>query len=556
MNVKESLNRLKEVWKRSNIPIKLIIPALTLGIIILILVNLFATDKYTTLYTGLNSDDSLEVQQYLSTKGVDYKLENAGSDILVNGDIILIKRDLALQNIPQGDGVGGLASFDNMSIGSTKFDKEIQYQNKLQEELQNSIVKAFDGVVSANVKLPRLQEKSIFEENNENTTISVAIKTKEGFNISEENVRAIQVFVASSIQEVSAEDVEIVDSDMKVLSKTSEENSFGSDTSKQSQILIETKERIEDELTSTLKEVYGKVKVIANVDINFDEIVQNIETYDPEGTIISREEASERIREVTKEAADDPGTDQNGEVPNYEIENLDETDALYLKDKENLIENFVVGKTVEKIIKHPELRNVNVAVWVDTDLDYEEIVELEEMVAVSSGITGVAERVENNKAVYDNGSVKVTQRAFVDQVEVPVEVGEKEANNHLYWYIISGALLFIILIVVVILIMKRRNDKEMIFDINENEENVNINENINEKSDGEGLHIENTDPEEEDEETLAEENGADTEDDEYLEKFDFEWTEEQRDLRALTNDVSAKYPKETADVIKRLMKKD
>lgn len=39
------------------------------------------------------------------------------------------------------------------------------------------------------------------------------------------------------------------------------------------------------------------------------------------------------------------------------------------------------------------------------------------------------------------------------------------------------------------------------------------------------------------------------------EKFNFEWTEEQKSMRELTNEVTKKFPKETANVIKKLLKK-
>ena len=44
-------------------------------------------------------------------------------------------------------------------------------------------------------------------------------------------------------------------------------------------------------------------------------------------------------------------------------------------------------------------------------------------------------------------------------------------------------------------------------------------------------------------------------DDEVIkEKFKFEWTNKQSNLRESTNDVSKKFPKETADVIKKFLK--
>jgi flagellar M-ring protein FliF len=521
------VTKIKESWNKVPSIARMILYGVIVAAIILFLVFLFSPDKYKTLYTGLETEDSLEIQQYLSTKGIDYKLNEEGTSILIDGDVIMIKRDLALQNLPQGDNAGGLAKFDELSIGSTKTDKEIQYQNRLQEELQNSIVKAFEGITSANVKLPIIEEKSIFKDEEQEIKISVAIKTKNGVEMSPENVRAIQVFVASSIQEVKAENVEIVDSKMNVLSASGDESAYGSSTGNQSKILFETKKQIEEQLVRSLNEVYGKVEVIASVDINFDEIVQNIEKYDPEGTLISRETGSEDKTETNQKVNKTAGTDENGEVPRYEIEDLDENDIRYAENKENLIENFVVGKTVEKIIKHPELRNVNVAVWVDTDLAVAEIIELEEMIAISSGLVGQAERVVNDKAVYDNGSVKVTQRSFVNIDEEKVVASEELGFEMKWWYwVIIGGIFLILIMVIIALIVGRKRKREIM--ITETIEPIMTNEKDSTKSD--------TIPE------VREDS------------FNFDWTSQQANLRNSTNEVSKKFPKETADVIKKMLR--
>jgi flagellar M-ring protein FliF len=533
--MQNTLNSMKVGWRKVPQIAKMFLYAIIVAAIIFLLVSMFAPEKYKLLYTGLEPEDSLEIQQYLSTKGVDYKLNEDGSSIMADGDIILLKRDLALQNLPQGDSAGGLASFDNLTIGSTKYDKEIQYQNHLQQELETSIVETFEGIVEANVKLPKIEEKSIFKDDEQNLDISVGIKTKNGYEMTSDNVRAIQIFVAGSIQEVKADDVEVVDSKMNVLSKSEDGTSTSSSSGKQTEIVKEAKVQIEKELMQTLTEIYGKVRVIANVDINFDEIVQNIEKYDPEGTIISKEEAKEATREGKKPDGGLVGTDQNGEVPRYEIEDLKPEDTLYLQDKNNLIENFVVGKTVDKIIKYPELRNINVAVWVDQDLSQMEIEELEEMISISSGLTGQAARDMNNKAVYDNGSVKVSQRQFalVDAAEdqTPVETGFEMK----WWYWAIAGLVLLMLIGIIIALLASRNKRKKAFLV----DSALAEEQEKERNNG-TVDLE-----------IGEEYPTDAA---IKEKFKFEWTNKQANLRESTNEVSKKFPKETADVIKKLLK--
>ena len=535
--MQNTLNKIKAGWVKIPQIAKIFFYAVIVAIIIFILVNLFSPDRYQVLFNGLEPEDSFEIQQYLSTKGVDYELNEDGTIISVDGNVILLKRELALQNLPQGGEAGGLASFDKLTIGSTKYDKEIQYQNHLQEELETSIVETFEGIKKANVKLPRIEEKSIFKEDEQKLDISVGITVKDGFEMTPEKVRALQIFVAGSIEEVKADDVEVVDSEMNQLSKNADGETSSAPSGKQAEIVKQAKDQIEKELKLTLTEIYGKMSVIASVDINFDEIVQNIEKYDPEGTLMSKEENKEATREGKKPTGGTVGTDQNGEVPRYEIEDLKPEDTLYLQDKDSLIENFVVSKKVEKIIKYPELReNTNVEVWVDdqkiSDLQIEE---LEEMIAISSGLTGQATRDASNKVIYDNGSVKVTQKEFAakDVVEEKVPVEKGFVMKWWYWAIAGLVVLLLIGVIVALLIGKNKKRKEIILS------NGTI-PMSNEEMSTEAVDIEIDDS---------------YQDDEVIkEKFKFEWTNKQSNLRESTNDVSKKFPKETADVIKKFLK--
>src|SRR5690625_7148226 len=98
-----------------------------------------------------------------------------------------------------------------MSIGSTKIDKEVQYQARLQEDLENGIKKAFDGFDSVSEKVPRIKDKSIFEDEEDDMTISVAVGLSTGVEHCSDNVEAIQLFVASSLHGISSDEVGVVD---------------------------------------------------------------------------------------------------------------------------------------------------------------------------------------------------------------------------------------------------------------------------------------------------------------------------------------------------------
>lgn len=543
----QRIQMLKEKWKGLGTPIKISIGTIGLALIIFLFFTFFMPDRYQVLYSGLDQKDQSNIEKYLSGKGIEYKVDAENNSLLVEGNVIGIKKDLALEGLPSGGTSGGLEQFNSMSLGATKYDKDVQYQNALQDELNNSLESMFEAVSNADVKLPIPEEKNIFKEENTNTQVSVALKLRSGYELTPQQVKAVQVYVAGALREVKPEDVQVVDQNLNPLSATTTEETS---LAKQRSIVEETKRKLESELESTLSEVYGRVKVIANVDINFDDIVQNIKKYDPEGTIISKEESKERNREITGENVAIPGTDENGEVPRYEMEDIENENILSVQDKDSIIENFVVSETVEKIIKQPEFRTINVSVWFDDeDLTENDLFDAEEMVAVASGLKGEVNRVANNKAVYTNGSVKVTKKEFAQELEEPKQeepVQEEGFFTKIPWYVyvIGGVLLLIIIAVIVILVIRSRRKKQRENDEEEEligEQPINVVTEITNDND-----IDNkTTAEDIDEELITSLGG----------KFNIEWSQEQKDLRNLTNEVAKKYPKETADVITKMMKK-
>lgn len=455
------MGQLKAKWAALSSVIRVIIMAIGIALPLGIGVWLFMPSPYQVLYTGLSPEDTAAIERYLSDHGVDYRVQDG--TVEVNGDLVKLKRELAMEGLPTGGVTSNLDSFGKTSIGSTRYDKDVQYQAGLQKDLNKNLTEMFEGILKAEVKLPKPKEKSIFEDKNEPVQISVALKLRPGTTLDEEQVTAIQVFVAGALNDVKPENVKVVDSKMNVLSNFEKD---GKGSGKQQEIVEEARNQLEKKLTDTLSDVYGSVKVMASVDINFDEIVQNIKKYDPEGTLLSKETDKDASRTIEGAAEiAEPGTDANGEVPNYQLEDLEKNGTiLQAQDKEHIIENFQVGETVEQIIKHPELRNLNVAVWVDGNLSEPEIVELEEMIAVASGLTGVASRDENNKAIYANGSVKVSQKTFksLEEPEEEVIVEKEPEIKTLEWPIlagIGGVILLILLIILTLALRSRRKQK-------------------------------------------------------------------------------------------------
>lgn len=537
--MKEQMTKVKEKWSSLGLPIKVTIGTAALALLIFIGFKAFMPDQYSTLYSGLDESDQADIEKYLSSNGIGYQIDAESGAISVDGNVLEIKKKLALEGLPNGGTSGGLETFGGMNLGSTQYDKNVQYQEALQNELNGSLSSMFEAVSSADVKLPLAEETGIWEDDKKNVSISVALKLRNGFELTPKQVKAIQVYVAGAVSNTTPDDVSVVDQDLNPLSSEENEDTATTSLEKQQAIVNATKFQLEKELSDALEEVYGRVKVIVNIDINFDQIAQNIKKYDPQGTVISSEENKQKKYNLTGDSASIPGTDENGEVPTYEISDANNGDILSVDEKDEIIQNFVVSETVEEVIKSPELRTINITVWFDdTKITQTALLDAEESVAVAAGLKGEVKRVANNKAIYNNGSVKVTSKNFAkdseDDVVKAVKEVKEEPNKVLYFAIGGAALLIIIGLVVFFVLRSRKKQRD------EERELELLESSIAAKND----EIES-----------VEETGIMKEMEIHLgRELNIDWNSDQKSLRELTNDVAMKYPKETADVVRRMIK--
>lgn len=519
------LANLKARWASLNGNIKILIIALLIAIVIGSAFAIFTRSTYQTLYTGLSTDDQTAIEKYLSQNGIDYN-EPATGTIQINGDVVQVKKDLALQSLPSGGVTNSLSTFGSTSLGSTQYDKEVQYQTGLQSDLDKNLVEMFDGIQKADVNIPKPQQQSIFSDNNTAQQVSVALKLKTGVTLSPEQVSAIQTFVAGALNNVKSTDVKVVDSKMNVLSNYQQDQTG---MTKEQQIVNQTDLQLENKLKDNLNKVYGSVQVIVNVDINFDEMIRNITKYDPQGTLLSKETQSAKSSTTDGTTTTQPGTTSNGEVPNAQIDTSTNGNTLSTSDTEHLIENYDVGKTVDKIIKHPELRNINVAVWVDGDLTNSEITDLQQMVAVASGLTGTATPTGNDMATYGNGSVKITQKTFKTQPtdDQGTQGTATKVENTIPWtvYAIVGTLALLIFLLLFLLVFRRKKDKKSVDGLEQEE-----------------IELPKTEVEEELEEEILQGISAF--------KLD-RLNQQQQDLRKVAGDAAGRHSKETANWVKK-----
>lgn len=509
-----------------------------------------AKPKSEILYSDLTQNDSKSIMKELSQMGVNFTSSDGGTTILVTDENVAdIRMKLAIAGLPS-EGNPGLNRLEDMKLGETKYDKEKRYERAIREQIENDLVNGFDGIESATVAITINQGDRLFEESAKSkATVSLGIL--KGKELSPSQVKGIQNYVSANIENMEPEDVVVLDNKGNILSNGLEDGGYASTEgfSKQMKIVTETESRIKDDIMKSLTSIFGYEHVRVNVraDINFDEIVQNIEKYDPEGTLISRQENNKQIVKTDGVINIEPGTENNGDVPNYQVEDI-EGDVSYLENTNDIIENFEVGKTLETIKKNPELTNLNVVTWVDKMMTQQEVEVLENAVAVAAGIRDL-----DGDGVFDNGVVEVIPVIFNQNVVNDPAGGDKEEviadKNIAVWiYIFVGA--GIILVALFAWLTFRKH------------EDVYVDEHGNLVS-KDGLmtlgDIQDTNAEDDDEEgtriseELAEKLGESKKPMDSLLFDEIELTEQQRRLSEEAKKAAEEYPERTAEYLKRLI---
>lgn len=461
-NIKQLFNQLKP-WQKY-----------MLGVIIVAVIGIYMVLKMDTsgtkkvLYNNLSTQDSADIINELIKMGIDYESQESGATVLVASDnISALRISLAAKHLPSS-GTPGLESLDSSSIGDTKADKDRKYERALKGQLETDLVRGIEPISTANVQLAIAETASLFETTGINSKATVAISAKTGMHLTDVQVAGIQNFVSGAVKNMEAKDVVVVDNKGNILSENAANGTTNSTSglSKQQQIIEQTENRIKSDIIASLSKVYGFDHVTLNVraDINFDEVLRNIEKYDPQGTLVSRDRETETAQKNNTEGSTAAGTEANGSVPGYTNTDQGATAEL-IQNSEKIIENFDVGKTVETIKKNPNLTNLNVVAWIDKTMGEEEVEKLRTAIAVAAGLKSF-----NNDGTYTNGNVEVMSVTFNQNQSVisPGEgTGEDEANEIL-WYqdskfiysAISGlGVLVLLMIFILILLGRRKKDR-------------------------------------------------------------------------------------------------
>jgi flagellar M-ring protein FliF len=239
------------------------------------------TPDYRVLYSNLSDRDGGAIIESLQQMNIPYKFAEGGGALLVSSAYVHEARlKLASQGLPKGGNIG-FELMENQKFGITQFAEQVNYQRALEGELARS-VQTIGSVAAARVHLA-IPKPSVFIKEQQKPSASVVLSMQGGRSLDSAQVSAIIHLISSSVPEMSAKNVTVVDQNGTLLSASHENaGSDGLDANQLKyvqQIEQSYVKRIEALLTPWLGA--DNVRAQVSADIDFSRTEQTSESYKP-----------------------------------------------------------------------------------------------------------------------------------------------------------------------------------------------------------------------------------------------------------------------------------
>ncbi|MDD6351211.1 MAG: flagellar basal-body MS-ring/collar protein FliF [Lachnospiraceae bacterium] len=470
------MNKVKEAWEGLSPKAQrliLIVAAAAIAFVVIgsIVFAHMATQKpdYTTLFTGLSSDEATQITSLIEEQNVEYKYDASSGTIDVpKNQADTLRAKLISQGYPKS-GFTYDMYVKNSNLMATESDKKQYTLYELQDRL-GSTIRLFDGVQDAKVTIAEDSDddyalSSDDSSSDKTASASVVVTMQRGKTLTEKSADAVRNLVARSVKGMTFTNVSVFDaSTMTEVGDSSTDSSTADTSAVDSQTT-----KLESSIAANVKRVLAKIYKAGNVEVSVkgtldtSSHVQENTTYsvpvqtdadDKEGLLSKETESNAYTGDKATNAAGVAGSDANADTPQYTTQNGTSTDnnSNFNNDASR---EYLYNTQKEQTTTDPgTLKDLSVAVVIDTaDMTIADN-QLRQLIADAAGISR------------DNADQKVT----VVRTGVTKDSGQPSntntANNKtnprqmILIAIIVGAGVLIIFIILRIIMSKRAKKKE------------------------------------------------------------------------------------------------
>ena len=323
--------------------------------------------NYGLLYNKLTDTAMADVVQALDAAGIQHKIDASGSSISVPAKHIHEARmKLAAQGLPESAGIGLEMMEEDPGFGVSQFMEKNRYHHALETELGRTITR-IKAVETARVHLA-LAPPSVFVRDRRESKASVVLDVHPGLPMEPAQVAAIVHLVASSVPELSPDAVTVVDQNGRLLSSPRDNDEYAL-SAKQ----FEQRRRMEQDYASRIEELlspvvgFGRVRAKVVAELDFTQIEQTQESYDPDRLAVRSESSSVEESTGNRDPAGIPGALSNQPpVAGADAPGVQEGERPVNRSRED-VRNFEVGRTISHTRRPTgSVQRLSVAVLVDS----------------------------------------------------------------------------------------------------------------------------------------------------------------------------------------------
>lgn len=460
----------KNGWNK--IDTKKKITLVSVFVIVILIASIFTyyskKTNYVVLFSNLELQDAGTIISDLESKKMAYKLENDGRDILIDGrQVDKYRLQLAMDGMMPENSTG-FEIFDNVGMMATDEDRKIMYQRAIAGELQRSIM-SLEAVNSAKVHL-MLPEKTIFESEAKEASVSVIIDINPSKKITNEMIKGIAALISGAVDNLPEENVQVIDSKGNLLSGILEENDDISSLDyldKYQKIQEDFEKKIESNLYNLLGSALGqdKIKVSVYADLDFDVEETTSITYD--NPVIRSEEV--------KATGPNVNTFVGGGNIDDNISNVTAGDNGDNSTYERNVENELSQETKTTIKAPGKVNKMTTSVVYDGNLTESEVTKIQNLVATATGYDSDRGDLISVEGI----SFDRSYQAEIDKELEEIRLEEEKKNlygNYIAWGLRIAGIIVLLVLIRGILLKNKSKEKVAVEETYMEDSDIDINQ--------------------------------------------------------------------------------
>ncbi|NUZ05939.1 flagellar basal-body MS-ring/collar protein FliF [Piscinibacter koreensis] len=234
---------------------------------------------YKVLYSNLSDKDGGAVVAQLTQLNVPYKVAPGGAILVPALQVPDLRLKMATAGLPKGT-VSGFELMDTARFGQTQFQERLTFQRGLEGELTRSIT-SLAAVQNARVHLALPNQNGFFREQ-QKPSASVLLSLHPGRTLDRAQIAGIVHLVSSSVPELDAKAVSVLDHTGALLTSGSDGHAAGLDA-QQLQYVNQIETGYTKRILELLEPIVGPNNLRASVtaDIDFSQSEATSEEFRP-----------------------------------------------------------------------------------------------------------------------------------------------------------------------------------------------------------------------------------------------------------------------------------